>query len=210
MPLIVVFVDVVEVWIQRVVVEVQIGVGIRCPLPRVRNRQIIVSSTCGFGCLCPRFTCWWNRQRPVVAVVAQRAHQLFLRNNFEHARQIGDKPVLAGDRSRIAGRFVLVVIHQHDIVGVAGDLLKRLVVGSRRDSDKEPQVARMHLGIEFLDKRHVRRRMHHRQALKIQREAAIGRESFKETQNLLAQSRPVFCILQQIADPRVPVLCMEL
>ena len=56
--LIVVFVDVLEVGIQRVVVEIEIGVGIRCPLPRIGDRQIFRIEHLRLGCLWPRSLRW--------------------------------------------------------------------------------------------------------------------------------------------------------
>ncbi len=57
MALIVVFIDVFEVRIERVVVEVQIGIGIRRSLPHVRDvADLRYSALRGVGCLWPFFT----------------------------------------------------------------------------------------------------------------------------------------------------------
>ena len=92
-------------------------------------------------------------------------------------REVGNEPVLAGDGARIAIDFMLVVVHEHDAVGVGGDLLEGCVVGAGRNGDKEAQIARMHLGVEFLDEVEIGRSVVVGQALKVQREAVIGGKS---------------------------------
>ena len=71
-----------------------------------------------------------NGERPVVAVVADGADELLFGHDLEHAAQVADEPVLAGDGPRIAVDLVLVVVHQHDAVGVGGDLLQVVVAGA--------------------------------------------------------------------------------
>ncbi len=72
--------------------------------------------------------------------------------------------------------LVLVVVHQHNAVGVGGNLLQVVVVDRGRGIDVEAQIARMQVGVELLDEAQVIRVGVVGQAFNVQREAAIDRE----------------------------------
>ena len=114
-----VFVDVLEVRIERVVIEIEIGVGVARALPGI---GYVVND---FGVNDMRFaeflipSLWiGDGHLPVIAVVANGADQLVLGDDFERAREVGDKPILAGDGTRLALQLMLVVVHQDNAVGI--------------------------------------------------------------------------------------------
>ena len=81
--LIIVLVDVLEVRIERVVVEIEIGVGVGGALPGIGDGEILsiedlrlgMAAIFGIG----------DGKRPVVAVVADGADEFFLGHDLEHA-----------------------------------------------------------------------------------------------------------------------------
>ena len=84
MALVIILVNVLEVRIQRVVVEVEIGVGIGRAPPGIGDGEILCVEDFRFG---PRI--FGDGERPVVSVVADGADDLFLGNDFENAGQVG-------------------------------------------------------------------------------------------------------------------------
>ena len=125
MALVGVFIDVFVMRIEGVVIEVEIGVGIGGALPGFGNGEVFGVEHLGFGGLASMAAPGWrgNRHGPVVAVVADRADEFLDGHHFHHAAQIGQEPIFAGDGARIALQFVLVVVHEHNAVGIGGDLL---------------------------------------------------------------------------------------
>ena len=85
-----------------------------------------VSSTFAGWCLLRQ------RHRPVVPVIADGADQLLFGHDLEHALQIVFKPVLGRDWSGRARFLVLVIVHQHDAVGVLCQFRKFAVVRAQR------------------------------------------------------------------------------
>jgi len=130
-----------------------------------------------------------------------------LRHDFEHAAQVVEEPVLAGDGAGVAGGLVLVVVHENNAVGVGGN---RLQVGIGRGNggvDVEPQVTGMEVAVELLDKGQIGRYGVVGKALKIERKAAIHRIRSEELANLPAQKGALAGVLQDVAEAGVPGAC---
>jgi len=123
MALVPVFVNVLEVRIERVVIEAQIGIGVGGALPDIGDGEV-------FGVEAPGAAWRGGRvflgdgERPVVAIVAQRADQLLLGDDFDSAAEVVDEPFLAGDGSGLALDLVLVVVHQDKAIGVGGNAFR--------------------------------------------------------------------------------------
>ena len=130
-------------------------------------------------------------KRPVIAIVADCADELFLGHDFEHTGEVADKPVLTGNGTGIARHLVLVVIHQDNAVGVGGNLLQ---VGVRRGDcgvDPQSEVVCMQIYNELMDEAEVGGIGIVRKAFKIQRKTAIDRIRGEEPENLCAQQSAV-------------------
>ena len=169
MALVQVLVDVLEVRIESVGIEAEFGLGIGGVLPCVRDREHIGVEylwRLGMPTESPFFG---DGERPVVAVVAQGADDFFFGNNFDYALQVGHEPILAGDGSGIARDLVLVVVHEHNAVGVGGNALQGVVIGGDQSADVKPQIAGMQVGIEFLDEVQINRSGAFRQVFQVQR-----------------------------------------
>ena len=203
-----VFVDVLEVRIERIVVEVEIGVGVGGALPCVGNVQVLGVEHLGLERLAARALLGrgGNGERPVVSVAADGADDLVFGNDFEHARQVPHKPVLAGDGAGIAGGLMLVVVHQDDAVGVGGDLLEVGIGGGDRGVDVEAQAARMQVPVELMDEGQIGGRGFVGKALKIERKAAISRVRGEKADDLLAQRGALAGILEHRAEAGIPGL----
>src|ERR1039458_3287085 len=110
-----------------------------------------------------------NGEGPVVAVAAYGADELLFGDDFEDAGEVADEPLLTGDGAGTACNLVLVVVHEDDAVGVGGNQLE-IVVGDGNDGvDVEAEVARVHVGIELLNKAQVGRVGVVGEAFKVQR-----------------------------------------
>ena len=101
---------------------------------------------------------------------------------------------------------MLVVIHEYDAVRVFGNGLQNLVIGAGRSGHIEPQIARVHVGIELFDEGDVGWVSVIRQAFKVQRKTAVGRKRSEKAQDLLAQGRAVPCVGQEATHAGVPPL----
>ena len=143
---------------------------------------------------------------PVVAVAAHGADDLLLGHDLENPLQVADEPVLAGHRPRFAVGLVLVVVHQHNAVGVGGDQLELVVRASSSHVDIKPQIARVHAGIQFLNEGQVSRFCVVVEAFDVQRKAGIVRKCSEEPENLLAQRRALVLVPENVAYTRVPGL----
>ena len=180
-----VLVDVLEVGIESVVIEVQVGVGVGGALPYVGDVQIFGVEDAGLGML---FVFWvGNGEGPVVAVIGDGADELFLGNDLEDTGEVADEPLLAGDGTGIAGGLVLVVVHQDDAVGVGGNPGEVGVGGGDRSIDIEAEVARVQIGVELLDEGEVGLGGVVGEAFKVERKAAIDRICGEKANNLLAE-----------------------
>ena len=82
---------------------------------------------------------------------------------------------------------MLVVVHEDNGVGVVRDFLQLLGRGGRGHVDVETQVARMEIGIEFLDEGEIERLGIFIQIFKIERKSVILGEGSEETAQLLSQ-----------------------
>ena len=80
---------------------------------------------------------------PVIAVVADGADELLNGHGFgfEDAGEIGDEPILTGDGAGLRIHIVLVVVHEHNTVGVGGDHLQLVGRGGDGHVDVEVKVA---------------------------------------------------------------------
>ncbi len=102
--------------IERIVVQIEIGISVGGTLPRIGDGEIVCAD--GFGFLVLAAFGIGNRDGPVIAVIAQRADELLFRHDFQHALQIGDEPALRRDRTGIgiilrARRNSSTPRHQH-------------------------------------------------------------------------------------------------
>ena len=204
MALIIVLVDVLEVRIERVVVEIEIGVGVRGALPCISDVQIIGIENFRLGMAA--ILRIGNGKRPVVAVVSDGADDFFFGHDFENANQVADEPLLAGDGSRIAGVLVLVVVHQDNAVGVGRDGLQILVAGGYGHVDVKTKIARVHLRVERLNELKVRRLICVGEAFEVERNAAIGRVGGEEAHDLLEKGRAFVRIAEHVSDAGIPLL----
>ena len=200
--LVIVLVDVLEVRIERVVVEIEVGVGVGGALPGIGDGEILGIEDLRLAM--PAILWIGNGERPVVAVVAHRADQLLLGHDLEHADEIGDEPLLAGHGPGIAGGLVLVVVHQHDAVGVGGDGFQVAVAGGDGHVDIEAQIARVHLGIKRLNEAQVGRILIVGDAFNVERKAAIDRVSGEKAHDLLEQRGALVGIREHISYAGVP------
>ena len=125
-----------------------------------------------------------------------RADQFLLGHDLEHALEIADEPLLAGDGPGIAGGLVLVVVHQHNAVGVGGDGFQVAVAGGDGHVHIEAQIARVHLGIKRLDKAQVGGVRIVGDAFDVERKAAIDRVSGEKAHDLLEQRGALVRVLR--------------
>ena len=204
MALIIVLVDVFEVRIERVVIEIEIGVGVRGALPCVSDVQIIGVENFWLGMA----VILWigNGKRPVVAVVSYGADDFFFGHDFENSNQVADEPLLAGDGSRIAGVLVLVVVHQNNAVGAGRDGLQILVAGGHGHVDVKAKVARVHLRVERLNELEISRLIRVGEAFKVERNAAIGRVGGEKAHDLLEKGRALVRIAEHVSDAGIPLV----
>ena len=127
--------------------------------------------------------------------------------DLQHPLQVADKPVLAGDRPGIARRLVLVVVHQHNAVGVGRDLLQIVVIGGGRHVDIKAQIARVQSAVELLDKGQVRRIASRRRGSRSRvKDRDRPGSAVKKRMSLLAQLRALVGILEHVAHCRIPDL----
>ena len=170
MALVSVFIDVLEVRIERIVIEIEIGVGVRGALPCLGDSEIFsvdhlwLGKVLAFSILRSN----GNGEGPVIAVVADGADDLFLGNDIQHAGQVADKPGLAGNGAGIAGGLVLVVVHQDDAVGVFGDCFEIGIGSCNSGVDEEMYVQRMQVAVQLTDEGQVGRSGVVGQAFKIE------------------------------------------
>ncbi len=206
MALVGVFVHVLEVRIERVVIEIEIGVGVGRSLPCLGDREVVGVDDLRFR----GFLAFAGRgrigERPVVPVVANGADQLLFGDDLEDAGEIADEPLLAGDGAGIAGGLMLVVVHQDDAVGVGRDLLQIVVRFGDGCIDIEVEMARVQIGIELPDKAHITRVGIIGKTFKIERQAVIDGVGREELKDLLAQRGAPGRIIQHGAHVGVPAL----
>ena len=141
----------------------------------------------------------WDCQCPIVSVVANSADDLVFRNDLEHTSQIAHKPVLAGNGAGVARGLVLVVVHQDNSIGVRGNGLEIGVGSGYSGVHVKAQLQRLKIPIELVDEGEVCGSGLVGQALKVEREAAIGGERRKESHDLPTQCCPFRRIRQNIA-----------
>ena len=144
----IVVVEIREVRVHGVVVEVDVGLGVRCLEPGLLRRDVV-------NVFRRRAFLLALLHRPVVTVVGDGADDLFLRDHLQRILQVLDEPVLAGDRPGIAAGIVLVIVHQDQAVGDLrdGGIVKRLVVD--RNRDVQLQALGVKIVVELLHQRAV-------------------------------------------------------
>src|ERR1019366_7765920 len=210
MALIVVFVDVFKVRIERVVIEVEVGIGVGGALPGIGDGQHIGIEHFRFWTLAAFGI--GDGEGPVVAVVAQGADQLFFGDRFEHTGQVGNEPLLAGDGAGRTVHLVLVVVHEQNTVGVGGNQLEIGVFVGDCCIDIKAQVERMHVRIEFLDEAEVGLVRIVGQVFDVQREPGVKPfalgilERGEETNNLPAQRGALVDVQNYAADAGIETL----
>ena len=189
--LIIVLVDVLEVGIERVVIEIEIGVGVGGALPGIGDGKILSvrgPAACDGGDLSDWE--WKASSRSRSCPVAQMIFSLgtILSTRSRLPMNHGWLAIGPG----IAGGLVLVVVHQHDAVGVGGDGFQIAVAGGDGHVDVEAEIARMHLGVKRLNEAQVGGIGIVGNAFDVEREAAIGRVCDEEAHDLLEEARR-FC-----------------
>ncbi len=101
---------------------------------------------------------------------------------------------------------MLVVVHQHNAVRAGRNLFQLTVRSGGRHVHIKPQVARMQVAVKLMDKGQVPLGGMVRQALKVQRDAAISRKCGQEANDLPAQRIAPGVIVEQVANTGIPVL----
>ena len=90
MALVIVFVNVLEVRIERVVVKTEVGIGVGGVPPCIGDGKDICVEH--LRLTVPAILRVGDGEHPVVAIVAHRADQLVLGHDLENPDEIGDDP----------------------------------------------------------------------------------------------------------------------
>ena len=148
-----------------------------------------------------------QRLRPVEAVIAKTADDLFFRHQFQHAVQIGLEPRLARHRARIAGLFVLVVVHQDDAVARLRQPANRLIICSHLHVHVNPQVLRAEIVVQFRNPLRIQLLVFVRDHFEIKTNSAVSRIRKQKFVQLDVQQVPRRCVVQHLPDHiAVPLL----
>ncbi len=144
----IVLVEISEVRVLRIVVEVDVGVGVFGLKPCFLYRDVVhVGRRSSFLLT--------FLHGPVVTVVTDRRDDLLARDHLQRVLQVVEEPILAGDGPGLAARIVLVVVHQDDAVSILRDCGVAEIFVVDRDSDVELETLSVQVAVEFLHQREV-------------------------------------------------------